>query len=823
MADDVERLVLQMSADIRRMEKALDQGQRKFDRTANAIERRQRELDRNLARMGQEAANFAAPVQAASAVALGAIVGFSINAAKRAEAVEGAFKQIFRGMPTEAEAAASAVSSEFGRLETDIKDNFSRLQGVLGALGVEAEQSLKIIDQLQRRSLDIAAFGNVADADAFQAVISGITGETEPLKRFGIVVNETATKAELLRLGFKGNAEQASEAAKAIARANIIMRQSAEMHGQVSRESDQLAEQEKRTRAEFAKAAEDFGQKFLPVAKEVLVWASNALEAFNKLPDGTQAAALGMLALVAASGPIAALVTGLRAVIGAAVAARAAIAAIPSTAGGAAGRGGVAPVVAGRGVVGTAAAGLGLLTGLGSFAPAGPGEDAPAQERLDYERNRFQRLQRAGAADADLARVRGKISGLEAEVNRQAAMRDGLLKLAQPDPDTAAKDALAGLGDFGLSDAQRMGTGSGGSGGRRGSRRTGPSEEELARQRTMLTLQGQIETLQAQGRDAEAAALQRQVDIMNLTKTYQEAGVRNAAEAAEQQVNGIAQAEAALRGRVTAQERANELLDMAVEAQRRQNDELLDQVSLEAELARLSGDPRRIEQAERDLYIAQRVNDLLRDRVGLITEADRQAAERQAGGEYDQLHTADLTGRVRDEIVDGLRDGLRSLAEGDVAGFFESVADRFTDRILDNLAEDLADIVMGAFKDQGAGGGGWLSSIFSLFGKRATGGSVTAGQPYLVGERRPEVFVPNVNGTVIPSVNAAMNRAQAARGGSPVPLSVRIDLTGANGDETIIRLARQAAAEGTAAAIAQSRMDAANDRRASKYRLSGRG
>jgi hypothetical protein len=233
MADDVERLVLQMSADIRRMEKALDQGQRKFDRTANAIERRQRELDRNLARMGQEAANFAAPVQAASAVALGAIVGFSINAAKRAEAVEGAFKQIFRGMPSEAEAAASAISSEFGRLETDIKDNFSRLQGVLGALGVDAEQSLKIIDQLQRRSLDIAAFGNVADADAFQAVISGITGETEPLKRFGIVVNETATKAELLRLGFKGNAEQASEAAKAIARTNIIMRQSAEMHGQV--------------------------------------------------------------------------------------------------------------------------------------------------------------------------------------------------------------------------------------------------------------------------------------------------------------------------------------------------------------------------------------------------------------------------------------------------------------------------------------------------------------------------------------------------------------------------------------------------------------
>nr|DAQ73634.1 MAG TPA: Tail tape measure [Caudoviricetes sp.] len=59
-----------------------------------------------------------------------------------------------------------------------------------------------------------------------------------------------------------------------------------------------------------------------------------------------------------------------------------------------------------------------------------------------------------------------------------------------------------------------------------------------------------------------------------------------------------------------------------------------------------------------------------------------------------------------------------------------------------------------------------------------------------------------------------------ASGGS---LSVSVDVSGANGDEAVARIARQAAAEGTAQAIAQSRMDAANDRRASKYRLSGRG
>ena len=762
MAREVESLVLQMSADIRRMEKALDQGQRKFDKTANAIEKRQRELDRNLANLGREAANFAAPVQAASAVALGAIVGFSINAAKRAEAVDGAFKQIFRGMPAEAAAAVSAISSEFGRLETDVKDNFSRLQGVLGALGVDAEQSLKIIDQLQRRSLDIGAFGNVSDAEAFQAVISGITGETEPLKRFGIVVNETATKAELLRLGFKGNAEQASEAAKAIARSNIIMKQSAEMHGQVSREADQLAEQEKRTRAEFAKAAEDFGQKFLPVAKEVLVWASNALDAFNKLPEGTQTAALGMLALVAASGPIAALVTGLRSVIGAAMAARAAIMAIPGSPGGG-GKGGVAPIVGGRGLLGSAALGAGLVTSLGSFSRAAPADSASSEERLNYQRDRLNRLTQAGASATDLTRVRRQISALENEKRRVDALYAGVSRFAQPAPDQAARDALAGLGDFGLSDAQKMGAGGGGSG-RRGSRRAaGPSPEDLAAQRTMLALQAQIELLQAQGRDAEAESIQRQVDILNLTKQYEAAGVKNAAKAAADQVNAVANAEAAVRGREYAAERTKFFIDAATEGLERQNEQMIDRLGYEAELARLSGDPARIEQAERALWIEEQINQILARRPDLTRDAARRQAEGQAG----ELTNAGRQGDMREFGRDLARDFVGVLSSDNI---WAEAGQRFKDAAWDGVENMIAQL-FGAL-GSGSGDGNWISALASFFtgGKRATGGPVTAGQSYLVGERRPEVFVPNTAGTIIPSVNAAMAQTQKAASYQAAPV-----------------------------------------------------
>ncbi len=58
-------------------------------------------------------------------------------------------------------------------------------------------------------------------------------------------------------------------------------------------------------------------------------------------------------------------------------------------------------------------------------------------------------------------------------------------------------------------------------------------------------------------------------------------------------------------------------------------------------------------------------------------------------------------------------------------------------------------------------GGGGLTPFSAGLGKvgfRAGGGSVTAGQPYIVGERRPELFVPNVSGTIVPQVPSASGR-----------------------------------------------------------------
>lgn len=310
----------------------------------------------------------------------------------------------------------------------------TQLRAVVSALGVDAQTSLGLVDQLQRRSLDMAAFKDVSDAEAFRAVISGITGETEPLKRFGVVLNETAVATELVRLGFKGKTKDASESAKVVARANIILRQTAGVSGQVAREADTLAEKEKRVRDEFIETAEKFGKQFLPVAAKVLDWATDALKAFNELPSGVQLAGVAMLGLVAAGGPIAMVIKGLTDLIKAAALARASIAAIGGSAAGAgvaAGAGAVAGAAARAAPI--AAAGIAILSlGGDSQQKALQGQErVNAQLREEARvRQTIARLTGEGRI-AEAQRQREYLSQVETRRKReQAALAGGLCNAA---------------------------------------------------------------------------------------------------------------------------------------------------------------------------------------------------------------------------------------------------------------------------------------------------------------------------------------------------------------------------------------------------------
>ena len=88
----------------------------------------------------------------------------------------------------------------------------------------------------------------------------------------------------------------------------------------------------------------------------------------------------------------------------------------------------------------------------------------------------------------------------------------------------------------------------------------------------------------------------------------------------------------------------------------------------------------------------------------------------------------------------------------------------------------------------GAGGGGGLlgtlAGLVSGLPGRATGGPVTGGRAYLVGERGPELFVPTAAGRVEPGVDG---------GAREVRVSITVNARGGEGADAMRQSSRQVA------------------------------
>ncbi len=69
------------------------------------------------------------------------------------------------------------------------------------SLGLPQDKAADMSTTLVGLASDMASFNNVPVDQALQALRSGLTGETEPLKTFGVNINETAIKAKALSMG----------------------------------------------------------------------------------------------------------------------------------------------------------------------------------------------------------------------------------------------------------------------------------------------------------------------------------------------------------------------------------------------------------------------------------------------------------------------------------------------------------------------------------------------------------------------------------------------------------------------------------------------
>lgn len=103
-----------------------------------------------------------------------------------------------------------------------------------------------------------------------------------------------------------------------------------------------------------------------------------------------------------------------------------------------------------------------------------------------------------------------------------------------------------------------------------------------------------------------------------------------------------------------------------------------------------------------------------------------------------------------------LSEGFNGVVEG-IKSMFKNGFDWIQKNVIDPIIgtiekiKDAVNKIIGKAQEIGKDVGAKLGNIFS-FGKRASGGLVSAGRPYIVGERQPEMFIPSSAGRIVPSV-----------------------------------------------------------------------
>lgn len=166
--------------------------------------------------------------------------------------------------------ASRLVAQEVGRASSAILNFATDFGAVISAFGIAGPLMDDMSVRLARLAVDMASFRNVSDEEAFMALRSGLTGETEPLKRFGIVLTDTNLKFFALEKGIKTKVEAMNQAQKTALRYEFIMEKTALAQGDAARTADSFANQSRRLEGEIRSLNEEAGKLATPVLADAI-------------------------------------------------------------------------------------------------------------------------------------------------------------------------------------------------------------------------------------------------------------------------------------------------------------------------------------------------------------------------------------------------------------------------------------------------------------------------------------------------------------------------------------------------------------------------
>jgi hypothetical protein len=197
-----------------------------------------------------------------------AIVDFgkqAISAASDLEESINAVQVATGGMSDEILAFGDNAAQTLGMSKKEVNEAAVRFAAFVEKIGGGADT----MEVLLTRAADFASVMNLDMAEALEKFQSGLAGETEPLRAFGLDLSAAAVEAYALENGLAASKKEMTESVKIQARYGLLLEQTEKTAGDFANTSDSLANQQRILNAEWENAQAIIGEQLLPIVTDL--------------------------------------------------------------------------------------------------------------------------------------------------------------------------------------------------------------------------------------------------------------------------------------------------------------------------------------------------------------------------------------------------------------------------------------------------------------------------------------------------------------------------------------------------------------------------
>lgn len=226
--------------------------------------------------IGTAAGNLAASAISGAASALAGFISRGISGAVNLAETVSKVNTVFGDSAGIITGQAESMAKAFGLPKQAILDAAASIGLVGKAAGQSQAASADMAATMAKLAADASSFYNVPLDQALEKIRAGLVGESEPLRAFGVLLNEESVAAEALALGLAKSKKEIDDQAKVAARASLIQKGLADASGDLERTAGSTANQWRKLTGTLENLAVSVGETLSPAIASLATLAADA-------------------------------------------------------------------------------------------------------------------------------------------------------------------------------------------------------------------------------------------------------------------------------------------------------------------------------------------------------------------------------------------------------------------------------------------------------------------------------------------------------------------------------------------------------------------